>query len=218
MGRGRSRIVREVELVLLHRGRAMDFAVGLLPFQDGIAAAGAVGGRGSGRCSGLGVDAARPPREARGRWGGGARSVWGHRLIFFFARWCMVPAFCEDAGGTWEAAASGTLQHGLWGARAGPVPAIPAGTMALLGAAAGEGVERVVRSRSQGRRRSVDLATVWLHYDGGIAAFDAGSTGRGMGVVGAWMSASGLRRETARRLPSRETAFLGVAPRPPLYF
>ena len=27
--------MREVELVLLHRGRAMDFAVGLLPFQDG---------------------------------------------------------------------------------------------------------------------------------------------------------------------------------------
>jgi len=48
--------------VLLHRGRAMDFAVGLLPFQDGIAAAGAVGGRGGGRCSVLGVDAAGPPR------------------------------------------------------------------------------------------------------------------------------------------------------------
>jgi len=96
----------------------------------------------------------------------------------------MVPAFCEDAGGTWEAAASGTLQHGLWGARAGPVPTIRAGTMALLGAAAGEGVERVVRSQSQGRRRSVDLATVWLHYDGGIAAFDAGSTGRSTG--GGW--------------------------------
>jgi len=64
----------------------------------------------------------------------------------------MVPAFCEDAGGTWEAAASDTLQHGLWGARAGPVPAIRAGTMALLGAAAGERVERVVRSQSQGRR------------------------------------------------------------------
>jgi len=62
----------------------------------------------------------------------------------------MVPAFCEDAGGTWEAAASGTLQHGLWGARAGPVPTIRAGIVALLGAAAGEGVERVVRSQSQG--------------------------------------------------------------------
>ena len=96
----------------------------------------------------------------------------------------MVPAFCEDARGAWEAAASGTLQHGLWGARAGPVPAIQAGTMALLGAAAGEGVEQVVRSQSQGRRRSVDLGTVWLHYDGGIAAFDAGSTGRDTG--GGW--------------------------------
>jgi len=63
-GRGRSRKVREVELVLLHRGRAMNFAVGLLPFQDGIAAAGTVGGRGGGRCNGLGVDAA----GARGRW------------------------------------------------------------------------------------------------------------------------------------------------------
>jgi len=170
--------------VLLHRGRAMDFAVGLLPFQDGIAAAGAVGGRGGGTCSGLGVDAAGPPREAAG--GGGAVDL-GPSMILFF---CMpvhgsrLPFFCEDAGGTWEAAASGTLQHGLWGARAGPVPTIRAGTMALLGAAAGEGVERVVRSQSQGRRRSVDLATVWLHYDGGIAAFDAGSTGRSTG--GGW--------------------------------
>jgi len=61
-GRGWSRKVRKVELVLLHRDRAMDFAVGWLPFQDGIAAAGAVGGRGGGRCSVLGVDAAGPPR------------------------------------------------------------------------------------------------------------------------------------------------------------
>jgi len=105
-------------------------------------------------------------------------------LSFCFACWYMVPAFCEDAGGTWEAAASGTLQHELWGVRAGPVPAIPAGTMALLGAAAGGRDERVVRSQSQGHRRSVDLATVWLHYDGGIAAFDAGSTGSGTG--GGW--------------------------------
>jgi len=30
----------------------------------------------------------------------------------------------------------------------------------------------------------VDLATVWLHYNGGIAAFDAGSTGSGSG--GGW--------------------------------
>ena len=68
--------MREVELVLLHRGRAMDFAVGLSPLQDGIAAAGAVGGRGCGRCSELGVNAAGPLREAAG---GGARSIWGHR-------------------------------------------------------------------------------------------------------------------------------------------
>ena len=94
----------------------------------------------------------------------------------------MVPAFCEDARGAWGTVASGTPQQGLWGVRAGPVPAIQSGTMVVLGAAAGEGVERVVRSQSQGRRRSVDLATVWLHYDdGGIAVFDAGSTGRGTG-------------------------------------
>ena len=94
----------------------------------------------------------------------------------------MVPAFCEDARGAWETVASGTPQQGLLDVRAGPVPAIQSGTMAVLGAAAGEGVERVVRSQSQGRRRSVDLATVWLHYDdGGIAVFDAGSTGRGTG-------------------------------------
>jgi len=152
--------VREVELVLLHRGRAMDFSVGLLPFQDGIAAAGAVGGRGGDRCNGLGVDAAGPPREAAG---GRARSVWGHRWIFFLACRCMVPALCEDARGAWEAAASGTLQHGLWGFQAGRTSAIQASAMALLGAAAGEGVDWVVWSQSQGRRRSVDLTTVWLH-------------------------------------------------------
>jgi len=110
----------------------------------------------------------------------------------------MVPAFCEDARGAWETAASGTLHHGLWGVRVRPVPAIPTGTMALLGAAVGEGVERVVRSQSQGRRRSVDLAAVWLHYDGGITAFDAGSTGRGTGrswgVDGRIGAAEGGRR------------------------
>ena len=93
----------------------------------------------------------------------------------------MVPAFCEDARGAWETAASGTLHHGLRGVGVGPVPAIPTGTMALLGAAVDEGVERVVWLQSQGRRRSVDLATVWLHYDSGITTFDAGSTGRGTG-------------------------------------
>jgi len=51
---------------------------------------------------------------------------------------------------------AGTLHHGLWGARAGPVPAIRSGTMALLGAAAGEGVERVVRSQPQTKRRFGD--------------------------------------------------------------
>ena len=75
----------------------------------------------------------------------------------------MVPALCEDARGAWETAASGTLQHGLWGFRVGRTSAIQASAMALLGAAAGEGVERVVWSQSQGRRRSVDLTTVWLH-------------------------------------------------------
>jgi hypothetical protein len=120
---------------------------------------------------------------ARGRWGGRAVGL-GRFFFFFFACRCMVPAFCEVAGGAWESAAAGTLQHGLWGARAGPVLAIRAGTMALIGAAAVEGVEWVVRSQPQGRSRSVDLATVWLHYDGGIAVFDAGSTGRGTG--GGW--------------------------------
>jgi len=141
--------------------------------------------------------------------GWGARSVWGHRLSFFFACWCMVPAFCEDAGGTWEAAASGTLQHGLWGTRAGPVPAIWAGTMALLGAVAGEGVERVVRSQSQGRRRSVDLATVWLHYK----AFDAGSTGSGTGGgwgVGERIGAAKGGRQAAPK--AENTPFWGSAP------
>ena len=84
--------MREVELVLLHRGRTMDFVVSLLPSQDGIAAAGAVGGRGGGRCSGLGVDAAGLPRKAAG---GRARSVWGHRLIFFFDGGAWFPPFAR---------------------------------------------------------------------------------------------------------------------------
>ena len=149
---------------------------------------------------------------ARGRWGR-ARSVWGHRLIFF-----SMPVhgsrLLRGRGRHLGAAASGMLQHGLWGARAGPVPAIWAGTMALLGAAAGEGVERVVRSQSQGRRRSVDLATVWLHYDGGIAAFDAGSTGRGTG--GGWGVDNRAHRDCGGRPPGgsqgRETVLWGVAP------
>ena len=155
---------------------------------------------------------------ARGRWEGGARSVWGHRLSFFFACLCMVPAFCEDAGGTWVAAASGRLQHGLWGARAGPVPAILVGTMALLGEAAGVRVERVVRSQPQGRRRSVDLATVWLHYDGRIAVFDTVSTGRGMGGgwgIGERIGAAEGGRQAAPK--AREKAFLGVGPPPGIF-
>ena len=90
--------------------------------------------------------------------------------------------------------------------------------MALLGEVVGEGVEWVVRLQPQGRRRSVDLGTVWHHYDGGIAVFDAGSTGRGTG--GGWGvgGASGLRRrEAARRLPEPRKRFLGVAPPPVLF-
>jgi len=87
----------------------------------------------------------------------------------------------------------------------------------LLGAAAGEGVERVVRSQSQGRRRSVDLATVWLHYDGGITAFDAGSTGRGTGggwgVSGRIGAAEGGRRAAPK---AEKKPFWGSAP--PRYF
>jgi len=83
----------------------------------------------------------------------------------------------------------------------------------LLGAAAGEGVERVVRSQSQGRRRSVDLATVWLHYDGGTVTFDAGSTGRGTG--GGWgvderIGAAEGDRQAAPK--AEKQPFLGPAP------
>jgi len=110
----------------------------------------------------------------------------------------MVPALCEVAGGAWEAAASGTLQHGLWGARVGPVLAIQAGTVALIGAAAVEVVEWVVRWQPQGRSRSVDLAPA-----GSITTAESRSlTLAGVrGVVGAWTSASGLRRVAATRLP-----------------
>ena len=129
----------------------------------------------------------------------------------------MVPAFCEDAGGTWEAAASGTLQHGLWGVRAGPVPAIQAGTMALLGELVGEGVERVVRSQPQGRRRSIDLGTVWHQHDGGIAVFDAGSTGRGTGggwVVGGRIGTAEGGRQAA---PKAEKTLFGGRPPPGIF-
>ena len=128
----------------------------------------------------------------------------------------MVPAFC-GARGAWEAAASVRCSTGLWGARAGPVPAIQAGTMALLGAAAGEGVERVVRSQSQGRRRSVDLATVWLHYDGGIAACDAGSTGRGTG--GGWGvdERIGAAEGDRQAAPKAEKQPFGGSPPPSIF-
>ena len=137
----------------------------------------------------------------------------GPSIFLFLVCRCMVPAFCEDAGGAWQAAASGTLQHGLWGVRAGSVPAIQAGTMALLGEVVGEGVERVVRSQPQGRRRSVDLGTVWLHYDGGIAIFDAGSTGRGTGGgwgVGGRIGAAEGGRQAAPK--AEKTLFGGSAP------
>jgi len=142
----------------------------------------------------------------------------GPSIFLFLVCRCMVPAFCEDAGGTWEAAASGTLQHGLWGVRAGPVPAIQAGTMALLGEVVGEGVEQVVRSQPQGRRRSVDLGTVWAHhYDGVIAVFDAGSTGRGTGGgwgVGERIGAAEGGRQAA---PKAEKTLFGGRP-PPVFF
>ena len=95
-------------------------------------------------------------------------------FCFFYtqAGACFVPAFCQkqNAGGAREAkASSGTLQHELWGARAGPVSANRAGTMALRqrpGGRWGRGVQRVVRLvavaglRAEGCcRRSVDLAT-----------------------------------------------------------
>jgi hypothetical protein len=50
-GRGRSNIVREVELALLRRGRGMVFVAVLLPFEGCLAAAGAVDGRGGGSSS-----------------------------------------------------------------------------------------------------------------------------------------------------------------------
>jgi len=104
-GRAKCASASEVELLLLHRGRAMDFAVGLLPFQDGIAAVGAVGGRGSGRCSGLGVDAAKPPREAAG----GERAVGlGPLLDFSF---CMPVHGSRLLRGRAQRLGDGSLRH-----------------------------------------------------------------------------------------------------------
>jgi len=80
-GRGRLRKVREVELVLLHRGRAMDFAVGVLPFQDGIADAGAINNHKNNRYNKLGVDEARLPREAAV---GGRAVGLGPSIAFLF--------------------------------------------------------------------------------------------------------------------------------------
>ena len=126
----------------------------------------------------------------------------------------MVPAFCEDARGAWETAASGTLHHGLRGVRVGPVPAIPTGTMALLGAAVGEGVERVVRSQLQ----AADAASIW-RPSGSITMVESrpltlARLAGVRGVVGAWAGTSGLRREAAGRFPRPRKRFLGVgAPR-----
>ena len=153
---------------------------------------------------------------ARGRWG--ARAVGlGPSIDFFFDAGAWFPPFARTRAAPGRRQPPAHCSTGCGRARAGPVPAIQAGTMALLGAAAGEGVERVVRSLSQGRRRSVDLATVWLHYDCGIAACDAGSTDRGTG--GGWGvdGASWPRRETARQLPRPRNSLLGGAPPPSMF-
>ena len=69
-------------------------------------------------------------------------------------------------------------------------------------------------ARPQGRSRSVDLVTVWLHYNGGIAACDAGLTDRGVG--GGWGVARrgcGGGRQVSH---GRDRAFWEVPP--PVFF
>jgi hypothetical protein len=66
-----------------------------------------------------------------------------------------------------------------------------------MGAAAPEGVERVEQSAG---RRSVDLATIWLLYGGGIAALGAGSAGQdtwGVGPAGESFGAASGGRQPA---------------------
>jgi len=206
--------VREVELVLLRRGRAMDFAVGLLPFQDGIAAAGAVGGRGSGRCSGLGVDAARPPRKAAGR---GRAVGLGPSIEFFLhaGAWfphCarkraapgrrQPPARCSTGFGAplrGQCRRSGPAPWRCWGQRRARE------SSGLFGRSRRAADEASILGPS-GSIMTAELRPLTLARLAGVR-----------GVVGAWVSASGLRREVARRLPRPRKSLFESRP-PPVFF
>jgi len=214
-GRGRSRKVREVELVLLHRGRAMDFAVGLSPFQDGIAAAGAVGGRGGGTCSGLGVDAAGPPREAAG--GGGAVDL-GLSMILFF---CMPVHGSRLLRGRARRLGDGSLRHAASRVVGRPCGASAGDPVRHHGVVWGQRRARESSGLFGRSRRAADEASIWRPSGSITTAESRSSTLARLagvwGVVGAWVGASGLRREAARRLPRPRKRFLGVDP-PPVFF
>jgi len=72
------------------------------------------------------------------------------------------------------------------------------------------------RSCRAADERSVDLATVWLRYDGGIAVFDAVLTGRA-GMGGGWgmgerIGAAEGGRQAAPKAKAEKGPFGGSAP------
>jgi hypothetical protein len=173
------------------RGRGMGFVTVLLPFEGGIAAAGAVDGRGGGRSSGRGVDAAGPPREVAG--GGGTFGLGPSMEFLFWHAGVWFPPFARSraAPGRWQPPARCGTGCGAAG-------------RGWCGARSGQRRSRVSSGLFGRSRRAASAASIWRQsgsYDGVIVDFDAGSAGRGTGVVGAWTCASGLRREAARRLP-----------------
>ena len=191
--------VREVELVLLHRGRAMDFAAGLSPFQDGIAAAGAVGGRGGGRWSELGVDAAGPPREAAG--GGRAVDLGPSMILFFFHAGAWFPPFARTRAAPGRRQPPALCSTGC----GAPVRGQCRRSRPAPWRCWGQQRARELSGLFGRSRRAADEASIW-GPSGSITTAESRplTLARLAGVrrvVGAWMGASGLRRETARRLP-----------------
>jgi len=130
----------------------------------------------------------------------------------------MVPAFCEDARA--RRLGDGSLRHTasrVVGRPCGASASNPDRHHGVVGGSGGRGSRAGCSVAVAGRRRSVDLATVWLHYDGGIAAFDAGSTGRGTGCGWGVGGHIGAAERGRRAFPKAEKTLFGGRP-PPVFF
>ena len=155
---------------------------------------------------------------ARGRWEGGARSVWGHRLSFFFACWCMVPAFLRGRG---RHLGGGSLRHAaarVVGRSCGASADDPGRHRGVVGGSGGRGSRAGCSVAVAGPS---DEASIW-RPSGSITTAESRPLTLARlagirGVAGAWMSASGLRRETARRLPRPRNSLLGGRPPPGIF-